>query len=119
MTNYRYSTCLLVAVCLGISACTPHTDPLSEWRGIGYFESTPVPEDIKRDAISYFQSLGTDERNAVSLYGSLEYLEDGHGRHAVVLSAPHDGERWCYAVLYDSGNRRIKVLKYSIGGYMS
>lgn len=119
MPDYRHPACILIAICLGISACTPHTDPLHDWRGIGYLDNTPVPEDIKRDAQSYFQSLGPIERQVALDSSSIEYLEDGNGRHGMVLSAQHDGERWHYAVLYDSDNRRIKVLKYSVGGYMS
>ncbi|MBE7157815.1 MAG: hypothetical protein INR62_05175 [Rhodospirillales bacterium] len=119
MSNQHCSVWLLIAICLCIGGCTPHDDPLASWKGIGGFDVAPVPDAIKQDAMAYFQTLGPIERAAATMNSSLYYMEDGQGSHAVVLAASHDGERWHYAVLYGPDNRRIKVLKYSLGGYMS
>ena len=92
---------------------------MKDWKGIAPFSSKEVPETIKRDARAYIQTLPAIERNTVQDDDVITYWEDGTGQHAVILQTPHDGQCWYYALIYGQDNRRIKVLKYSTGTYMS
>ena len=40
----------------------PHTNPLEGWRGIAAFESAPIPDAIRRDALAYFRTMPPSER---------------------------------------------------------
>lgn len=110
---------LLASCLLGMVGCTltPHSDPMKNWKGLGTFSNTVVPEIIKQDAQAYFQTLPKVEKDSSEDDHEVTYWEDGTGQHAVILHAPHDGEHWHHALIYDRGNRRIKVLKYSTGSY--
>ena len=92
---------------------------MAGWNGLGTFDNMVVPEVFKQDAQAFFQTLPAIERNESQHGDAITFWEDGTGQHAVVLSAPHNGEHWHYALIYDRDNRRIKVLKYSTGSYMS
>ena len=94
---------------------------MKDWTGVGPFSDPAVPETIKQDATSFFQTLSEQERSWWVNQGDFaaRYWEDGTGQHAVVLQCPHDGEAWYYALIYDRSNRRINTLKYSTTSTMS
>ena len=119
MTLRHVSPLFLIVAVLSIAACTFHSDPMKGWTPLGSFSNTEVPETIKQDARAFFQTLPKVERICSDQSYDVSYYEDGAGQHAVVLQTSHDGEHWHYALVYGPNNRRIKLLKYSTGSYMS
>lgn len=98
---------------------------MASWKGVRTFSNDgnppppPIPKEIEQDARAFYQTLPEVEKAwAKDDDSQISYWEDGTGQHAVVIRASHDGEHWCYALIYDRNNRRIKVLKYSTSGYM-
>ena len=123
--NFRSRLGVQVAALLGLflmalGGCTQHSDPLKNWQDLGWLSQAEVPEMIRQDARAYFRTLPDRLRTkAEKSDWAVSYLEDGTSQHAVVLEDGHNGEYWRYALIYDRDNRRIKVLKYSTGSYMS
>ena len=117
MIFHRSLACLLIVSVLGATGCTPHSDPMKDWKEVKPFSDPAVPESIKQDATTFFQTLSGQERSWWVNNGDFAatYWENGTGQHAVILKCPHDGECWCHALIYDRDDRRIKVLKYSTG----
>jgi hypothetical protein len=120
--THLLSVTLLILCLLGATACTPrtpHSDPMASWKALGTFSNMGVPETIKQDANAYFQTLPAIESNESQHGDAITYWEDGTGQHAVVLATPHNGEHWHHAIIYNRDNKRLKVIKYSTGSYMS
>lgn len=92
---------------------------MAGWKGLGTFDNMAVLDTFRRDAQTFFQTLPPIEKNESQHGDAITFRENGTGQHAVVLSAPHNGEHWHYALIHDRDNRRIKVLKDSTGSYMS
>ena len=118
---------LLIAIYLGVSACAPpvpHNDPMQGWQEVRtfaepFYKTVPIPKTIRQDVQAFIRTLSGQEKYDTEADFNELYWEDGTGQHAVVFNVPHDGEHWHYALIYDRNNRRVKVLKYSTGSYMS
>jgi hypothetical protein len=110
---------LMTSCLLGLIGCSgiPHSDPLKDWQSLGTLSYAAVPETTKQDVQAFIRTLPPIERFYSAEDYHMTYWEDGVGQHAVVLHTPHDGEYWRYALIYDHGSKRVKVLKYSTGSY--
>jgi hypothetical protein len=117
--THLLSALFVITLFLAFNGCTPHSDPMKGWKELGRLSNTAAPETITKDAQTFIQTLPATEKVASGEDYNVTYWEDVIGQHAVVLNTPHDGEHWHYALIYDQNNRRIKVIKYSTGSYMS
>lgn len=106
-----------VSSCWLLTGCTPHSDAMAGWKELGAFSEEGVPQTIKRDALAYFSTLPDEERESIEYDWAVRYWEGENGQHAAVLEAPHDGEYWSIALIYDRDNHRLRVLKYSTGSF--
>jgi hypothetical protein len=71
---------------------------------------------ISDDYHDYISKLSPEERKYV---GPLQFFEDGAGQHAVEIEIALNGTWWFHVLIYDKNNQRVKVIKYSPGGYRS
>ena len=107
---------LLAALIGGCSGCQTKTpDPL-----VGFHFSSLNNLDsnkaITDDYKNYIQTLSPDEKKTA---GPIFYFEDGMGQHAVEIKIGLNGTVWEHVLIYDKDNKRIKMIKYSNGGYRS
>jgi hypothetical protein len=98
--------------CAGLAR--QHPDPLAGWKPD--FDSRPSDQAIEKDYQNYIQKLPTKERISA---GPVESFQDGTGQHAVRIIIGINGTVWENVLIYDKDNKRIKVIKYSNGGYAS
>jgi len=103
---------VLVVSC-GCSAFRYRSDPLAGWkRDIGH-DSDPA---IKEDYQNYISALSLTERNSV---GGFTYFQDDTGKHAVRFETGIRWTSWAHVLIYDKNNKRIKVIKYVKGHFLS
>lgn len=97
----------------GCAAPKPAPNPLAGWKVA--FNKEP-DQTITKDYQEYIQDLPAGER----IYARVsQYLEDGTGRHAIVIEIALNGTWWNHILIYDENDKRVKVIKYSPGGYQS
>lgn len=89
------------------------TDPLARWQLD--FGSQP-DQAIEQDYQEYIQTLSPEERKFAR---AGHYYKDGTGQHALVAEIALNGTWWNHVLIYGKDNKRIKVIKYSIGHYAS
>lgn len=90
-----------------------HPDPLAGWQKAYRKEPNQI---IKNDYQDYIEKLSPKERKNI---GSIFYFEDGHGQHAMRIYILLDGTEWSHILIYDKQDKRIQVIKYVSGHYMS
>jgi hypothetical protein len=100
---------LLVAYICG-GGCATRSDPLAGWR-IDY-HNQPDPA-IERDYHDYIQKLPANQNDFI---GTVDFLRDDTGRHAIHIKVGANNRWWEHVLIYDKDNRRIQVLKYRNGG---
>ena len=86
-----------------------HTNPVEGWQNVNHDPSPAVANDYH----AFLDHLKRD------FDGQSGYLEDGKGQHAVTIEIARDGTYWTYVLIYDQNDKRIKVMKYISGHYMS
>jgi hypothetical protein len=98
------------------SAPKPMPDPLAgfHWCSLTKLDSNKAITD---DYKAYIQTLSPEERKYM---GPHEFFEDATGQHAVRIETDINGDQaWYHILIYDKDNKRIKVIKYYRGKYMS
>ena len=110
---------IITVNCYGCASILLHINPLKDWTPVAMLADASIPATIRQDAMTYIQQLPKSARNSAQMESNLEYWEDGAGQRAVVLNSSCDGQRWQYALIYNRNNQRVKVLRYSVGGYSS
>lgn len=93
-----------------VGCATPN--PLAGWKPA----STNPNQTIVNDYQNYIQKLPSEERKYA---GMIQYFEDGMGEHAIKIEIPLNGTWWQHVLIYDQNDKRIKMIKYSSGGYRS
>jgi len=110
-------TSVLMAGCS--CSTTKHTpDPLAGWKYLLHVGHSHFDKAVVDDYTAYIQSLPPDEARLVERDSINEY-EDNTGQHAVKIVIPLNGTWWEHVLIYDKSDKRIKVIKYSNGGYRS
>jgi hypothetical protein len=115
MNIIRFSFCILLAAFICTTGCVGfvhHSDPLAGW----HTASHNPDQVIENDYNDYIQKLPAKERKYA---GPIEYFEDGTGQHAVLIWIGINGKVWRHILIYDTGNKRIKTIKYVSGDYAS
>jgi hypothetical protein len=87
-------------------------DPLAEW----HIYLGGIPPQITGDYQEYINKLPTRERQFVN--GETFYKDDA-GRFAVKIEIPVYGTWKDHILIYDNANKRVKVIRYNAGHYMS
>jgi hypothetical protein len=64
---------------------------------------------VDSDYRDYVQKLPPKERSCLS---AIEYFDDGKGQHAVRREQRVGDTSWYVVLIYNSQNKRIKVMKY-------
>lgn len=117
----KYSNCfgLALALCVMIlSGCScsttkPQPDPLAGFHAA----SGKLDPSIVSDYQNYIENLSPEERTYM---GPMFFYEDGTGQHAVRIETDIGGKDcWYHILFYDKENKRIKVVKYFYGRYVS
>ncbi|HTA95228.1 MAG TPA: hypothetical protein VK769_03815 [Verrucomicrobiae bacterium] len=108
--------CLMVIFGCSCSAPKPTPDPLAGFHQDVFF--TPdTNKAITDDYKSYIQTLSPEEQKFATVD---EFFADGTGQHAVRIETDINGDQaWYHILIYDKDNKRIKVIKYYRGKYMS
>jgi hypothetical protein len=90
-----------------------HTDPIAGWQ----LEFNGQPDQaMEKDYQDYIQALPPEEKKFA---GMGHYYKDGTGQHALVVVVGLNGTWWYHVLIYDKNGKRVKVIKYSPGGYRS
>jgi hypothetical protein len=116
---HRLSVLLLLAALLSAGGCGPRSDPLKGWKKWGAGGSYHLDKAIMEDFRAYVESLPSPEREIGKAADDYLFCEDGTGKHAIELDVSHDGKHWKHVVIYDTNNRRVKVIRYWSGRYSS
>ena len=93
----------------------PPPNPLAGWH-FSSLSNLHSNKAITTDYQDYIQKLSLKENEFV---GSISFFEDGKGQHAVDIQIGSNGTWWEHVLIYDVGDKRVKVIKYSNGGYRS
>jgi hypothetical protein len=111
LTFYILLTALVSLV--GCSGLVHHPDPLAGWQGD--FKEQPN-QQIVSDYQNYIRTLSPEERKSPNVS---DWLKDGTGQHAIVITIGINGRWWKHILIYDKDNKRIKTIKYASGDYGS
>jgi hypothetical protein len=100
----------------GCNTSKPIPDPLAGFHAssLGNLDSNKAITDDYKD---YIQTLSPEEKKYM---GPHEFFEDSTGQHAIRIETDINGDQaWYHILIYDKANKRIKVMKYYRGKYMS
>ena len=91
----------------------PAVDPLAGWKMV--LDAQP-DATINKDSKDYIQKLSLTSRDFVM---SSSLYEDASGEHALDIQIGVDGTWWHHILFYDKNDKRVKVIKFTSGGYRS
>ena len=112
--NYSVLVVALTAVVIfGCRCSTFKQDPL-----VGFHAAYgKVDQSIVNDYQDYIKNLSPEEKRYM---GSSQFFEDDTGQHAVRIEVDIDGKDcWYHVLVYDTQNKRVKLIKYFYGRYQS
>ena len=90
-----------------------HTNPIPGWQIA--FKEEPN-QAIEKDYQGYIHTLSPEEQKFA---GPIFYFRDGTGQHAIRITIGINGTSWQHVLIYDKDDKRIRVVKYTSGGYRS
>ena len=114
----RFGFLVLFATLFWVVGCAspkPIPDPLVGFH-VAVFFTPDSNKTITDDYKAYIKTLSPEEQKFA---GPIEFFEDGTGQHAVLIHIGINGTWWQHVLIYDKDNKRIKMVKYSRGGYQS
>ncbi len=91
-----------------------HSNPISGWKLSWSQDPEKRDKAIRDDYQDYINNLPQRERG-----GIVSFYEDGTGQRAVEIEIGLKGTSWKHVLIYDNHNKRVKVVKYVSGYYMS
>jgi hypothetical protein len=122
VTKFTQIWLCTMLILVGGCVTKPRPDPLEGWKLSWRQDPTLVNKAIRDDYEDYIQKLPAKERRFVS-ESSIRFFENTTGQRAVRISIPlpgfWSGIWWDHILIYDTKNKRIKVLKYKSGRYLS
>jgi hypothetical protein len=128
MKIIQFIVCFLLAMFLcgfGCSSSKLTPDPLASWtfKPLPGWETPPYGHNTNHldKAISddYQDFIA---KNNLRLFGAITgFYEGGTRQHAVEFTAfpPDSNATWNYVLIYDTTNKRIKLIKYGYTKYQS
>jgi hypothetical protein len=107
---------VLFTVLFWVAGCaTRIPDPLAGWHAASKNPDQVIVDDYQ----NYIQGLSPEEKKYLGPYPA-SFFEDGTGQHAVRIEVDIGGkDAWYHILFYDKDNKRIKVIKYFYGRYIS
>ena len=106
---------LLAASVWTVGCATRTPDPLVGWNFCFSQDPSKLDKAVRDDYQDYIQKLPPKEKADV---GIIDLLEDKTGQHAIRIEI--SGRAcWYHILFYDKDNKRVKVIKYYVGRYMS
>ena len=126
MKPTRLTLSILLALSVLLSGCTfllhpinrafaRHSNPIAGWHWsslVNLQNNKAISEDYQ----DYIMRFPTKVRNRI---GGIHFFEDGTGKHAVTIGEYSNGTEWTHVLIYDRNDKRIDVIKYVSGYYMS
>jgi hypothetical protein len=101
---------LLTAFVWAMVGCATSTpNPLAGWQGDFNEQPNNV---IVNDYKNYIQQLPPQERQRATVD---DWLKDGTGQHAILITIGLNGTNWRYILIYDKDNKRVRAIKYVSG----
>jgi len=120
--NYFGLTSLVLLVAFifetGCSTPKPTPDPLAGWKVLLSRDSEKLDKAIKDDYRDYIQNLPPEERKFID-DNNIWFYEDMTNQHAVRIEIGLNHVWYEHVLIYDRNNKRIKVIVYANGRYMS
>ena len=92
-----------------------HADPLAGWNQV---ESNQIPVSVVKDYQDYINGLSPTERYYTYPF-NIRFFENDIGQKAVKISIPLDGKWYEHILIYGKDTKRIQVIKYISGRYVS
>jgi hypothetical protein len=112
-------SCILLAILFCVAGCTTSSpDPLAGWKVLLSRDSERLSQDITTDYRTYINGLPSKKHYFID-ESNIWFFEDGTGQHAVKIAIPYNGTWLEHILIYDKGNKRIRVIRYSGGQYRS
>lgn len=113
LNNFWFALALFIALVSGCSCSAPKpiSDPLAGFH-VAALYTPDTNKAITDDYKNYIQKLSPDERAHVA---GIEFFEDNNGQHSVRITIGLGRSNWGHVLIYDSGNKRVKTIKYFIG----
>lgn len=111
-SSVYYCVVLLLLIWIPGCASGPRTDPLAGW----HVYMGRMPPQITDNYQEYIKNLPERERQFA---GPVSFFKDDSGRIAVKIEIPVYGTWKDHILIYDSAGRRLKVIRYNAGHYMS
>jgi len=114
--------CLIVPLLLGVLVfgckCNSSKQPPNPLEGfyVSALHDIHSNKPIMDDYQNYINELFLKNGDFV---GSVEFLENGTGQHAVNIKVGVNGTWWEHVLIYDQNNKRVKVIKLRDGKYRS
>jgi len=93
-----------------------HSDPLVGWSFCRSQDPDKFDGAIRDDYHGYIQALPPQERKNVT---EIWFYQNEAGQLAVRIEIGLNGTWWQHVLIYDKNHKRIKVIKYISGHYMS
>jgi hypothetical protein len=90
----------------------PHPDPIAGWPTMSREPDKAITDDYK----DYVHKLPPRFSQHI---GFMEFFEDGNGQHAVRITFALNGTFVAHIIIYSKDDKRIQVIKYVSGHYMS
>jgi hypothetical protein len=117
ITRFAFFILLAASVCwTGCEMFASHTNPIAGWKLCWSQDPSKLDKAIRDDYQDYINKLSPKERMWI---GPIMLSEDGTGQHAVTIEIAWYGTDWDHVLIYDKNNKRVKVVKYIGGHYMS
>jgi hypothetical protein len=106
-----------LAAFIEVAGCSTKTpDPLAAWHFSFSQDPGKINKAIQDDYRAYIQKLPPEEKNYI---GVVSLFEDGTGQLAIRIETNERNESWYHVLIYDKEGKRVKIIKYFSGRYMS
>jgi hypothetical protein len=88
-------------------------DPLAGWH---FYSGAAIPPQITEDHEEYIKGLSTKQQQFI---GGETFYRDDAGQFAVKIEIAWYGTFKMHVLIYNNSGKRVKVIRYNAGHYMS
>jgi hypothetical protein len=111
---FIFRCCAVILLLVWMPGCLFNDQPPDPLVGWHNYSIDKVPLRITEDYKKYIKTLPAEQQEFV---GPLFFFEDDTGRHAVKIQIALYGTWKEHVIIYDSDNKRAKVISYNGGRY--
>jgi hypothetical protein len=113
--NSLFRSCAVILLLICLPGCLSNRQPPDPLAGWHFCSSADVPIAITEDSQTYIKSLPAKEQD---FFGGKTFYKDDAGRIAVKIEIDWYGTFKMHVLIYDTENKRVKVIRYNGGHYM-